>query len=210
MNFDVLKLLKSVGAQLLSVYSRRLLISQWSANSFQTNNVQLHSVCKYYGNLLRNASVNVVDSGQLGDVGNLPRQLAAHTFDCAGINIKDWVFDQGQQSNSTIIRWSVVVFHFAVLHSLSKFVFFVCFRFILVLFRIYNWLRTRYESRNDGHHATLGTSSCICVFSLFTKLSKWSLTFATLPSICLLAVDRGSLENAWAVFTLQSKIRLFG
>ena len=62
-NFDVLKLLKSVGAQLLLVYSRRLSISQWSANSLQTNNVQLHIVCKYYGNSLRNASVNVVASG---------------------------------------------------------------------------------------------------------------------------------------------------
>ena len=148
-NFDILKLLKSVGAQLLSAYSRRLFISQWSANSFQTNNVQLHSVCEYYGNSPRNASVNVVGSGNWGDVGNLPRRLAVQTFDYAGINIKDWVFDQGQQSNSAIIRWSVIVFHFAVVQSLSKFMFFVCFRLILVLFRIYNWPRTLYESRND-------------------------------------------------------------
>lgn len=89
-----------------------------------------------------------------------------------------------------------------------------CFSLVFVLFWCNFVLLTDLELSfvtqemiffNKRRHATLGTSFCKS-FS-FYKIKQWSLTFTTLPFICLLTVDRGILEKACAVFALQSKIR---
>lgn len=149
------------------------------------------------------------------------RELAAYAFNWLryafhriSINTKDFnVFDQGQQSNSTINR-SEVSFS---LRSCSQFIWILVFSYCSFYFGVFSHFLTYLKLlmnqeiifHNRRCNNTLCTSSCVDFFLLNWTVIK-SLSYLCIIAPVSVTVDRNILQNSCAVFPLQRKIKSFG